>query len=253
MKPSPYGPLQVDRRIGSSDLYLPLMQAGVPTDLTDLTYGDCAFLGRGPADRPVTIGIERKTVPDLVQSLLTGRLNGHQLPGLIGGYEFAWILVEGAYRSDDEGCLLLPRKGGWYPLSLRGQRFQAATLDAWLLTLSLRGGARVVQTWNASGTVRWLKALYLWWTQKAWEEHHGHLALDQAMPERDAVLLIPPTIVQRIAAQLPGIGYSRAKDVSNAFPTILTMACAPAQQWKTIPGIGPVLSERVVKLIQAGE
>lgn len=253
MKPSPYGPLLVDRRIGSNDLYLPLLQAGVPSELTDLSFGDVAFLGRGESNTPVSIGVERKTIPDLVSSLMTGRLNGHQLPGLLKAFELSWILVEGGYACDDHGTLLVPRKGGWYPLSLRGQHFQAAALDAWLLTLTLRGGARLIQTWNTAGTIRWLKALYAWWTQKAFDEHHGHLAMAEAIPEHDKVLLLQPNLVQRWAAQLPGIGYGKAATIKQRFPTALAMACAPQQQWMTIDGIGSGIASRVVKLIQDGE
>lgn len=253
MKPSPYGPLLIDRRIGSSDLYPLLQRHGVPCELTDLSYGDVSFLGRGPGDEPIPIGIERKRLNDLVSSLLSARLNGHQLPGMLKAYKLCWIVVEGTYRADDDGALIVPRRGGWGRLGLGRQGFMVESLEAWLLTVALRGGARVMHTRDDEHTARWLGALYKWWTQKTWDEHSGHLALDHAVPEHDAMMLVRPNLVQRWAAELPGIGYQKAMTVRQMFPTGLALACAPMQQWKTIVGIGDGIARNVVKLIQEGE
>lgn len=253
MKPSPYGPLYIDRRIGSSDLYPLLQRHGVPVELTHLDYGDASFLGRGPGDEPVPVGVERKRLADLVSSLMTARLNGHQLPGCLKAFKLTWIIVEGTYRADDDGGLLVPRKGGWGRLGVGRHGFQVAALEAWLLTVALRGGARVMHTRDDEHTARWLGALYQWWTQKTWDEHSGHLALDEAVPDHDAMMLVRPNLVQRWAAQLPGIGYQKATAVRQMFPSGLAMACAPAQQWKMIPGIGDGIAGNVVKLIQTGD
>lgn len=247
-----YGPLHVDRRIGSSDLYPLLQQQGAPVELDSMHYGDVYFLGQGEGGTPVPIGVERKRLNDLLSSLMSGRLNGHQLPGLLNAYAFSWLVVEGSYRVDPEGILLVPRRGGWVPLAHGRQRYMAAALESWLLTVSLRGGLRLMFTRDEQHTARWLHALYQWWL-KPWEKHSGHLALDQAMPERDAMLLTGTTLVQKVAAQLPGIGYTRAHAVSKAFPNILSLACAPVQQWRQIPGIGDGIAAQVVKAIQQGE
>lgn len=244
--------MYVDRRVGSSDLYPLLQRQGAPVELTSMTFGDAHFLGLGEHGEPIPIGVERKRLNDLLSSLMSGRLNGHQLPGLLNTYKFSWLVVEGSYKVDEEGTLLVPRKGGWLPMSHGRQRFQAAALESWLLTVALRGGIRVMHTRNDEHTARWLHALYQWWS-KPWEKHTGHLALDEAIPERDAMILTGTTLVQKVAAQLPGVGYTRARAVSKAFPTILSMACAPVQQWRAIPGIGNGIASQVVKVIQEGE
>lgn len=244
--------MYVDRRVGSSDLYPLLQRQGAPVELASMTYGDVYFLGLGEHGEPIPVGVERKRLSDLLASLMSGRLNGHQLPGLLNTYKFSWLLVEGQYKVDDDGVLLVPRKGGWAPMSHGRQRFMAASLESWLLTVSLRGGIRIMHTRNDEHTARWLHALYQWWS-KPWEKHTGHLALDEAIPERDAMILTGTTLVQKVAAQLPGVGYTRARAVSKAFPTILSMACAPVQQWRAIPGIGHGIASQVVKVIQEGE
>lgn len=253
MTTSPYGPILIDRRVGSSDLYPLLQRHGVDVELANLAYGDLSFLGRGAGDEPTPIGIERKRLGDLVASLMHGRLNGHQLPGMLTAYRFSWIIVEGTYRVDDAGTLLVPRRGGWAPLAIGRTRFQAEGLEQWLLTVALRGGARVMFTRDDEATCRWIGALYKWWTQKTWEQHRGHLALDEAIPEHDAMMLVRPNLVQRWAAQLPGIGYEKSAAVRRVFPSGLAMACADLRAWKTIQGIGEGIARRVVKLIQEGE
>lgn len=252
MTPSPYGPLLIDRRVGSSDLYPLLQRVGVQVELTTLPFGDAAFLGRGEHDTPTPIGIERKRLGDLVSSLMGGRLNGHQLPGLLAAYRFTWIIVEGDWRRDAHGTLLVPRRGGWKPLEAGRTRFRWDSLASWLLTVSLRGGARLLFTRDADDTAAWIATLYAWWTSKPWQDHRGHLALDEAIPEHDAMMLIPPTVVARVAAQLPGIGYEKARAVGAHFPTVLSMACAGLSEWRQIDGIGDGIGRRVVKLIQEG-
>lgn len=253
MTASCYGPLQIDRRIGSNDLFPLLQRAQVPVEMVTLPFGDAAFLGRGPDNTPVPVGVERKRLGDLVSSLMTGRLNGHQLPGLLASYQFTWLVVEGGYQVDEDGTLLVPRKRGWGPLMMGARSFRAEGLESWLLTVQLRGGVRVMHTYDAEHTARWLGALYAWWTEKSWDQHDGHKAMAQAIPEHDAVLLVKPTLVTRLAAQLPGIGYERAGAVGKRFPTALSMACASLADWTTIPGIGAGIGRRVVKLLQEGE
>lgn len=243
-----YGPLQIDRRIGSADLYPHFLQAGVAAELVDLDYGDVRFLGRGTGDRPVTVGIERKTVPDLVHSLFTARLTGHQLPGMVDQYEFPWLLVEGDLRQNREGHLLAGRS----PLLVRGRPFLVSSLHRWLLTLELRAGVRVVHTADTRDTLQWIEALYRWFGSKAWEDHGGHLAMHDAMPDADRALLIAPNLVQKMAAQLPGVGYERAMEVRKAFATPLEMVCADASQWRGIAGIGKILAARIVAALQGG-
>lgn len=253
MKLSPYGPMLIDKRIGSNDLYAILQQHGVPCELTHLDYGDASFLGRGPGDEPIPIGIERKRLNDLVSSLLHARLNGHQMPGLLQAYKLSWIVVEGTYRADDDGALVVPRRGGWGRLGQGRDGVSVDALERWLLTIALRGGARVMHTRDDEHTARWLGALYGWWTQKTWDEHSGHLALDAAVPDHDRMMLVRPNLVQRWAAALPGIGYEKSMHVRKMFPHGLAMACAPMQQWVTVPGIGKGIAANVVKLIQEGD
>src|SRR5258708_669111 len=67
--------------------------------LDPLKFGDFSFFGKGP-DGPIAIGIELKTVNDFVSSMLSGRLAGHQIPGLLENYQRAYVVIEGVCRMD---------------------------------------------------------------------------------------------------------------------------------------------------------
>lgn len=243
----PPSPVYLDRRTGSAELYTPLQARSVPVQLTTLDYGDAAFVGRGPGG-DVMVGIERKRIRDLLGSLTSGRLSGHQLPGLNQQYAYRWLLVEGPYRESARGGLIeVPGAPGkpWETI-----RFRYAALESYLLTLSLRGGVRLARTYSIEESCGWLDALWRWWTAKAFADHRSHLALHDAAGAGDHALFHRPTLVQRVAAQLPGID-ERAVIVAQRFSTVLELACAGESEWTAIPGIGKTTARRIVQAIQA--
>jgi len=240
----------LDRRIGSSDLYSPLRKLDVPVELVTLDSGDAAWLGRGPEEAPVPVGIEIKRVSDLISSITSGRLSGHQLPKLIREYQHAWLIVEGRYRASAEGVLETPQGATWAPhMGSRGsgQAFTYRELEAFLTTLEMRAGLHLRRTFDRTETAVLLATLYQWWTGKAWHEHRAHLALHS--PVRDAGLLYKPSLRRRIAAELPGIGISKSGAVADHFPTVRALVDASPEEWTAIPGIGKTLATRITEAL----
>jgi ERCC4-type nuclease len=242
-------PLQLDRRIGSAELFTMIAQY-IPVELATLPAADAALVGRGPEGVPILIGIERKRISDLLQSVSNGRLVAGQLPELVKQYHEVWLLVEGDYLVDDHGTLLRPGRGGKHtPYMLGPKKYLAQHLYSFLLTLEHCAGVRVHRTRDAAESAAWLASLYKWWTGKAYEDHRSHLRMDRA---RDAVLLRDLTLVERWAAELPGVGMDRALAVGGYFSTALEMACADEASWREVPGIGKTLAKRIVHDIQEG-
>jgi ERCC4-type nuclease len=124
----------VDRRVGSKDLLSPLRQTGLEAELVELEFADVAFSGLGTKGASVDIGVELKTLNDLVGSLRSGRLAGHQLPGLRTKYEHAWLIVEGLWKSDERGQVVTyqGRTRGWVPLhgKIAASEMEKATTHA---------------------------------------------------------------------------------------------------------------------------
>jgi ERCC4-type nuclease len=235
--------LYVDRRVGSAELYLPLQARRLPVELTTLDFGDLALVGHGPGGHSLLIGIERKRITDLVQSMTSGRLSGHQLPGLVEMYAHRWLLVEGAYREADNGLLEIPTgRGRW-----ETTRLMHSAVEAYLLTLTLRGGMHVHRTFDTKASITWIAALYHWWTAKTWAEHRSHLATHQPA---DPGIWSRPTLVHRMASQLPGIGDEKAAAVAKHFRTVTEMVEATEAAWRQIPGIGKTLAAGAVKALR---
>ena len=239
----------LDRRIGSSDLYSPLRtRYRLPVELTTLPSADVAWLGRGPEDTPIPCGVEIKRVGDLLSSIVSGRLSGSQLPNLIHEYAQAWLLVEGRYRSGDEGLLEVPAMGrAWIPHPNGRTAFTYQALDGFLTTLEVKAGVHVRRTFDRHETAALVASLYHWWTGKAYEEHRAHLALHS--PALDAGLLYKPSLKRRIAAELPGIGIEKSGKVADHFSSVRAMLEADAREWATIDGIGKTLAKRITEAL----
>lgn len=239
--------LLLDDRTGSGDL-LPLLKTlGVPTTLTRLEFGDAALMGSGPDGAPRSIGIEVKTVQDVLACIGDGRFAGHQLPGLVAHYDQVWLVMEGTYRPSKEGILEVFRRGYWHgAYANKSSSAMYKGLDSWLMTMEIKAGVRFRRTGDRWETARVIADLYWWWT-RGWDEHKSHLAMHQTAP--DALLLRKPGLLRKVAAQLPGVGWTRSQDVDRHFKSVREMACASPREWVKVPGIGKVLADRLFKAL----
>lgn len=239
----------VDDRAGSNRYPHLLSALGVKVTLGRLEYGDFSFLGSGPADAPVTIGIEHKRLDDLLQSITTGRFAGHQLPGLVTAYDHPYLMVEGIWRPEPGSGILQIRSGkGWQDHGRGARRWMYRDLEQWLYTIEHKAGVSVRKTSTSDESARSIQALYSWWC-RGWDDHRSHLAISQAHTitrSRDSALLHRPTLVRRIANELDGIGWDRSAAVAAHFPTVAQMMAADAKEWAKVPGIGKTIATRIV-------
>lgn len=230
--------LLVDYRDGSNYLADPLAQMGVPvyreTDgsLPTLTAGDLAFVGRGLGGVSINFGVEFKKLPDLISSLRTGRLSGEQLPKLLGPqgeFHYAWLVIEGRWKTGDKGEILVPtwrsRHMEWVPL--RGG-MPASEMVKKVLTLSVSGGLRPWWTNGRDETLDFLAALYRWGSDKDLDKHLSHL--DPHKPQ--AFIPVPPK--QATLMTFPGIGRAASFAAKKHFGSISNAAVATAAQWADV-------------------
>lgn len=242
--------IQIDERTGSAELQS-LFPPGVPTIVGRLEFGDFAFLGNGPEDEPVSIGVERKGIKDLLNSISTGRLAGHQLIGLVNNYHYVYIVVEGLWRFNPTDGMLEERCGqGWEPIQLGSRRFMAREVLSFLHTLMVKTGVMVFYSGTKRETVQVVSMLHGWWSNKSWDEHTAHLGLVKQHKSTDgAVELVKAPLLRRVAAELPGIGWQKSREVAKHFGSVLEMSLATEREWRQIPGIGKILAERITKEI----
>ncbi len=235
----------VERRAGSKDLLLPLLRAGLDAELTDMEFGDVAFTGKGEGDVPVDVGVEFKTLSDLVSSIRTGRLAGHQLPGMQRTYApYAWLVVEGLWRADSHGHVTTykGKARGWATLP---GRMTVSELEKTLLTYQLCGGVHVRYTDSRAATVSFLSALYRWFTDRSLDAHTSHLVAYHAPPIR------PVSAFRQTATTLPGVGYRLSQAVEAFFGGRLDRAfSAHEEEWAKIDGLGPKTARAIVQHIK---
>jgi len=233
----------IDNRIGSKEL-LPHFPQSI-AKLGSLEYADACFLGNGP-EGPVMVGVERKALGDLLSSMQTGRLAGHQLLGLINSYHTVYLIVEGIWRTDPRSGLLEVRRGqGWTPFGFGKRQWMTKEMDNFLNTLEVIGGVVVRTTPSMRETASLITNTYHWWS-KEWEDHKSHLAIHKGRVRQDSVLLTKPSLVRRMSAEISGIGWGRSKNVDSHFSSVREMVLADGREWLEIPGIG----KKLVKSIQ---
>lgn len=233
--------IKIDNRIGSAELRKYI--TGVPTELCRLDFGDFAFQGNGPNEMPYLIGIERKRISDLVQSIDSGRLSGHQLVGLTNSYNMIYLLVEGIWKPREDGVILLPSKGSWRAMEYGKRRYTYHEVTNFLNSLTVLCGLNVFQTQSASMSGLWLKHLYAWW-QKPYSDHKSHLQFHQSI-ERQYAQLFEPPFIQRVAKEFKGIGWEKSKSLIAQFNTLEAMYLASPEDFAKVPGIGKKLSKQI--------
>jgi ERCC4-type nuclease len=240
--------IHVEKRIGSGELAAYLTSLGTPTSLDSFKYGDFYFLGRGEDDCPVPVGIERKALSDFIDSTMSGRLT-KQLTGMLSVYKDLWIVVEGVWRTNQSGVIEVPKgkKNGktvWAPYQLGGKMVMYRELEGQLLTFEMKCGLRIRYTNNKEATCRFIAALHHWWTSKEWDQHRSHLRFHSE--SADTALLMKPTLKARVAKELPGIGWEKAKSVALHFPNVDAMLQASEAEWAEVEGIGKTIAKRIV-------
>ena len=215
----------VDKRAGSGPLLQPLLDAGVKAQHCTLPFGDFAWTSK----EGHSIGVEYKTLNDLISSIRSGRLTGHQLPGMRAMYDYSILLIEGLWRHDEKGRVTSYKgpQRGWQPAP---GRMSAAELDKRLFTLSFCAGVSVWTAADRRSTVRLLTSLYRFWTDGCLVDHTSHLAPHQPTsvvplsPFREAVMMWP-----EVGLKMSGVAEKFF--LRNQKPSISMAARASVHDW----------------------
>jgi ERCC4-type nuclease len=231
-----------------------------------MVAGDASFEGNGPEGR-VHVGFERKAVLDLVGSMTSGRLAEKQLPDLYKEFGFAWVMVEGRMRPNPTtGELQIAKRMGalntsseWRNHSevvygkqvheARGRVVMFRDIDKFIGTLALKAGVLVWRTETMDETAQFICDMRSWFMDP-WDSHKSHLAFYNPRMHTDPAMLAPPSLVRRIAAQLPLIGWEKSKFVARQFEDAYTMVNADEDEWTRIPGIGSKIASAVWRILR---
>jgi ERCC4-type nuclease len=199
----------VDSRVGSKH-YADLL--GDKAMLTQLESADIAFQGNG-----VIVGIEVKKVLDAVNCLYSGRLTDHQIPLMKSQYDVVYLIVEGLWRPDPESGIMqyyvgeLGKWGSWKDVTSGQKRLLYSAFESWLSTITMQSGTLVKNTPSMQITVHFIMAAYHWWQKSL---HRSFHTMDETTPE---AVLSRPTMLRRMMALLPRIGWSRSAILASKF------------------------------------
>lgn len=229
----------IDDRTGSRELAPLFKQLGQPFKIIRLEYADFAFDGNGPDGEVVKVGIERKTVPDLLQSLASGRFADGQLPGLQATYNHFYIFIEGAMRRSlkEEGMLEYSMDGMPWTTGYSKPISWYAVFNA--LATFEDCGARLRFPYQQRDTATQVASLYQR-SQKA--VHHAHQVVKKVLVARRA------GPVAKVARAL-GLGHKYARAAEERWGTdVSAMITASHSEWCEI--VSKPTATKVINVIQ---
>jgi len=245
----------VDDRIGSKEV-APLIDYWTPspTRVMRLESADFCFFSRhgNIEDGPASIGIERKRIRDMVQSVMSGRLSGSQLPAMADHYDHIVLIVEGYYRCNPgTGKLEIPKHGGGWTGNLwKQQTLDYRALDAALNTLRLKTNVRVIKTATIQQTAMEVFHLWHWFTSKKWSAHSSHLRFPHTTPETISNIPGKASVFRRMCKELTHIGWTRSEEVEDLFDgNVARMAAATEDVWCLLNGITPTRAREIMREI----
>ena len=237
--------IRIDTRAGSVDLIAPLRQLGVPVEEATLPAGDVEVMGNGPEGRPVMVGVETKKLNDVLTCMRDGRF-AEQLRGMRDSFEVSWLLIEGRLRGTlPHEVMEIAFKSKWRS----DGKYRYQEFVSWLQTMCIRGGVLLWRTENQDETVAWLRSLWVWWTAREYEEHRAHLDFHRPEAIGGITPFEPPSLVQRCAMTLPGIGGTLSVQVARQFASVRKMCLADEAEWCKIPKIGKAKAKKIVKAL----
>lgn len=240
-----------------------LTRLGVPNSTLRLEFGDACFSGNGinssgdPAT--VTIGIERKRLPDLIKSMQDRRLSGHQLRGMARTYDHLYLFIEGMWRAGDHGAIEIQQgrdangRVKWEPYyTRRGYRYPGSghaisfrQVMNYLTSLELLGGVKLRFSSTQEQTANLYASLYYWFTEKDWDDHGSCNEIyakgqgtrrDLPGPSRLLGTSAKPAFARLVAMQIPHID-GRERDVIRHFKSARAMAEASLEDWVEMPWV----------------
>jgi len=248
---------------GSAELS-PLFANKVPHSLIEMKSADFCFAGHGPPDPTghdlITVGIERKTLGDLIASMHSGRLMAKQIPRMLETYEYSYLLVEGSYRCNPgTGLIEEYTKLGWTPPRGGGKKgLSYAAIDHFLTSITLRTPVRLVRTSSYHQTVEAVISLYHYF-QTRWDQHGSWKTFHSPGPPM-AITSQPREndstdgewekwVLRLVAKELPGIGWERSLAVTEVFANARQAIMADPREWQAVKGVGAGIAGRVARAL----
>ena len=245
--------IQVDERVGSRELLSGIRNLGIEAELSGNLESDFQFIGNGPDNETILVGIERKTITDLIQSMRDNRLAGQQVGRMVATYDRRYLIVEGIWRLNrDNGYVECPAGAKGWRVVRGAVKYQE--LDRFLCSLGEFADMQIWRTNTEDETCRAIADRYIWW-QKQYHEHRTAKTVYsnevKRKGRRGLIFKEKSSLLEKWLCQLNGID-GRTVELAKWFESPLALAQADVTDWMTIKGlkIGRKTAEKIVAEIR---
>lgn len=238
--------IYVDQRKGSIELLPHLHRLNARAEASSLEFGDICFEGKGPQGS-MAIGIERKTLHDMLNCIEDARFSAHQMPGMKSLYHISILLLEGHWKPHDpDGFLMEGFNGGvsWGYCKNRSQRTMYSKLYRYLMSVQLSGFFVTYSRDLAHSAINVLEWYHYF--QKKWEDHTSMLETQKILVPS---LFSKPPLVKKWANDIEGVGVKTGELAAARFKTPIALATADELEWLRIPGIGVATARDIYRQV----
>ncbi len=201
-----------DYREKGNQVIKQVMDLGLSVRLESLSSADYILSGR--------VGVELKTVPDFVHSIIDGRLLS-QVRELKKNFEKSVVIIEG-----EEDIYAIRNI---HPNAIRGM----------LASITIGFGVPVMYTKNPQDTAGVLAVI-----AKREQDKESTFSYHQQKP---------PSLQEQqefIASALPGVGPQLAKELLSHFGSIRRLFSASKEELQQVEGVGEKISERILQVVE---
>lgn len=218
--------------------------AGILCEATPLDAGDACFEGNGP-DGTIAVGVERKALHDMLSCIEDARYAGDQRLKMKKQYTVNFLIVEGIWRSHEDGRLMESKDGcTWWPSKPHGKTIMYSKLRRYLISMTY-SGVVVIFTRDLRHTATDICELWHY-HQKAWSKHTSLREVPKAaIPQ----LNHKPSLVRQWADCIDGIGTVKGEHAARIFRRPIKLATSDEMEWLKIPGMGVSTAQKIVREI----
>lgn len=208
-----------------------------------LESADFAFLGRGIDDKPHTVGIERKKLPDFLSSLNSNRL-ARQLSDMADSYQTKYLVIEGVWRRNASGLVEVVQNGGFEPLVIARRYLYYAAMINFVDTQAVCSGVITYWTQSMQETATLIHTLYSHWRAKPLSSRTSHVNINDGL-----VTVAKLSVTEKMLAAIPAVGLVKARELAKHFTTPAEFLSASIDDWKSFPGIGDKTAEKIMEAL----
>lgn len=245
-------PLYTTNESNDADL---AKQLGNLADVRELACGDINHLGYWLDGSQVWVWGERKKLGDIINCLDSGRLLRQIQDARQAGFTHLYLILETPFmRANPTTGILETRTGSdWRTYGFNGSKgIQYSRLMGYLNQLRFYLNVHVYQTHSVKETAQIVLGIYSLF--QTTPEEHSSLNQFAVSPEPIASFLQKPSLLRRMAKELPGIGWDRSKDMEEEFGSARrlceVLANGDREALLGIEGIGKRTVEKIEEALE---